>query len=175
MFNQNQPKPDMFNHGQSYLASMINLFRAFFNDIFLLRGRPFQWAQDGVGVRHTLSQNLLQRYRRPVPSFLKHKTQGTHFVWYRQSVFPFSDTDYCLFCEFFFGGLWGPMKRGCLNEAERVKRVQKIPKWSGVGLKIQKWSVISTLLYPISLSSGFWDRWSSQKSKHQYRDHLVGY
>ena len=33
----------------------------------------------------------------------------------------------------------------------------------------------STLLYPISLSSGFWDRWSSQTSKYQYRDHLVGY
>ena len=46
------------------------------------------------------------------------------------------------FWKFFFGGLWGPMKRGCFNEAERVKRVQKIPKWSGVGLKIQKWSVI---------------------------------
>ena len=35
-----------------------------------------------------------------------------------------------------------------------------------------------TLLYPISPSSGFWDRWdrwSSQTSKYQYRDHLVGY
>ena len=32
-----------------------------------------------------------------------------------------------------------------------------------------------TLLYPFCLSSGFCDRWSSQTSKYQYRDHLVGY
>ena len=32
----------------------------------------------------------------------------------------------------------------------------------------------STLLYPVSLLSGCWDRWSSQKPKYQYRDHLVG-
>ena len=30
-----------------------------------------------------------------------------------------------------------------------------------------------TLLYPVSLLSGRWDRWS-QKPKYQYRDHLVG-
>ena len=33
----------------------------------------------------------------------------------------------------------------------------------------------ATLLYPVSLVSGCWDRWSSQKSKYQYKDHLVGY
>ena len=35
----------------------------------------------------------------------------------------------------------------------------------------QGWTMCSTLLYPISLSSGFW--WSSQTSKYQYRDHLT--
>ena len=33
----------------------------------------------------------------------------------------------------------------------------------------------STLLFPVSLVSECWDRWSSQKSKYQYNDHLVGY
>ena len=33
--------------------------------------------------------------------------------------------------------------------------------------------IISTLLYPVSLLSGCWDRWSSQKPKYQYRDHLA--
>ena len=36
------------------------------------------------------------------------------------------------------------------------------------------WSISSTLLYPDSLLSWCWDRWSSQKPKYQYRDHLVG-
>ena len=37
------------------------------------------------------------------------------------------------------------------------------------------WLTAGTLLYPVSLVSGCWDRWSSQKSKYQYKDHLVGY
>ena len=32
----------------------------------------------------------------------------------------------------------------------------------------------STLLYHVSLLSGCWDRWSLQKLKYQYRDHIVG-
>ena len=32
----------------------------------------------------------------------------------------------------------------------------------------------STLLYHVSLLSGCWDRWSLQKPKYQYRDHIVG-
>ena len=31
-----------------------------------------------------------------------------------------------------------------------------------------------TLLYPVSLLSGCWDRWSLLKPKYKYRDHLVG-
>ena len=34
--------------------------------------------------------------------------------------------------------------------------------------------VPSKLLYPVSLLSGCWNRWSSQKPNYQYRDHLVG-
>ena len=36
------------------------------------------------------------------------------------------------------------------------------------------WWWWSTLLYPVSLLSGCWDRWSSQKPKYHYRDHIVG-
>ena len=32
------------------------------------------------------------------------------------------------------------------------------------------WIVGGTLLFPVSLVSGCWDRWSSQKSKYQYKD-----
>ena len=37
------------------------------------------------------------------------------------------------------------------------------------------WLTAATLQYPVSLVSGCWDRWSSQKSKYQYKDHRVGY
>ena len=44
-----------------------------------------------------------------------------------------------------------------------------LPLHSGLVL-----SSASTLAYPISLLSGCWNRWSTQKSKYKYRDHLVG-
>ena len=46
-----------------------------------------------------------------------------------------------------------------------------IPKFSTFS-KQQLQVTYSTLLYPVSLLFGCWDRWSSQKPKYQYRDHL---
>ena len=74
------------------------------------------------------------------------------------------------FWKFFFGGLWGPMKRGCLNEAERVKRVQKIPKWSGVGLKIQKWSVIGLKIQNWSGAASRIPKWSGRTRFNEWQE-----
>ena len=50
-----------------------------------------------------------------------------------------------------------------------------IPVRSGTVLSNRLPCPPSTLMYPVSLLSGCWDRsWSSQKSKYQFRDHLVG-
>ena len=38
-----------------------------------------------------------------------------------------------------------------------------------VSMTVFIYSLPSTLLYPVSLLSGWWDRWSSQKSKYQWQ------